>query len=224
MITFTLLVTTTAAGETLILTASEDGTYLWSDASITKSISISSSGSYSVTVIDSFGCKGVSPFVTITLVPRVSGLFPNHERMICIDEPIVLATGKTGIHTWSTGETSASVSVKEPGIYWVEVADGICPIVRDSVLILRDASLFVPNLITPNNDGSNDAVFISDYPGKKSIIIYNRWGEKVFEDADYENNFVPYRFQNQILFFTVKTSNQCGDKETVGWIHIVGTP
>jgi gliding motility-associated-like protein len=43
--------------------------------------------------------------------------------------------------------------------------------------------IFIPNSFTPNNDGLNDLFYIK---GKgigiiKSLMIFNRWGEKVFE-------------------------------------------
>ncbi len=56
-------------------------------------------------------------------------------------------------------------------------------------VICKDANLFMPNTFSPNRDGSND-IF---YPrGKgiervKTLRIFNRWGEVVFE----RNNFQP---------------------------------
>jgi len=42
--------------------------------------------------------------------------------------------------------------------------------------------VYVPNVFTPNGDGSNDVFFVN---GKGitglSVKIYNRWGNKVFE-------------------------------------------
>lgn len=44
------------------------------------------------------------------------------------------------------------------------------------------ASVVVPNIFTPNNDGLND-VFRPTYTDIKTVngIIYNRWGEIVFQ-------------------------------------------
>ena len=44
---------------------------------------------------------------------------------------------------------------------------------------------WVPNIITPNGDGDNDAFVIpclDGYPNNE-IRVYNRWGDLVFEDA-----------------------------------------
>jgi gliding motility-associated-like protein len=45
--------------------------------------------------------------------------------------------------------------------------------------------VFVPNAFTPNGDGQNDVFMVM---GNKldefTMVIYNRWGEKVFESQD----------------------------------------
>jgi gliding motility-associated-like protein len=49
----------------------------------------------------------------------------------------------------------------------------------------------VPNIITPNGDGVNDFFFVSEQLLYEPIhlIVFNRWGGKVFEDTDYENKW-----------------------------------
>jgi len=50
---------------------------------------------------------------------------------------------------------------------------------------------FVPNMITPNNDGSNDVLFIDCAVTSldNEIMIFNRWGDKVFATEQYQNNW-----------------------------------
>ena len=51
-----------------------------------------------------------------------------------------------------------------------------------------DGKLIVPNGFTPNNDGINDTWEIQGlnrlYPTCK-VLIFNQWGEKVFESEGY---------------------------------------
>jgi len=71
-----------------------------------------------------------------------------------------------------------------------------CPDVCDTAALVsvqldvRDCS-FIPNVITPNKDGVNDYFRIpcldSDQFGDNSIVIYNQWGDKVFDAAPYDN-------------------------------------
>ncbi len=47
------------------------------------------------------------------------------------------------------------------------------------------ASVFVPNIFSPNGDGYNDVLFVRGKGiAEMQFIVYNRWGEKVFETAD----------------------------------------
>jgi gliding motility-associated-like protein len=51
--------------------------------------------------------------------------------------------------------------------------------------------LFIPDVFSPNNDGINDIFIIRGldrYPNN-SLIIINRWGNKVFEAAPYTNDW-----------------------------------
>ena len=58
------------------------------------------------------------------------------------------------------------------------------------LVICMNANVFVPNTFSPNGDGSNDVFYIR---GKglervKSLRIFNRWGEVVFEQKDFPVN------------------------------------
>ena len=51
----------------------------------------------------------------------------------------------------------------------------------------------MPNGITPNGDGANDALEIpcledDNFPGNH-IAIFNRWGDKVYEKTNYTNDW-----------------------------------
>jgi gliding motility-associated-like protein len=49
----------------------------------------------------------------------------------------------------------------------------------------------LPEIFTPNNDGSNDYFVIKNldkYPNNK-ILIFNRWGNKVWEEGPYLNDW-----------------------------------
>lgn len=54
-----------------------------------------------------------------------------------------------------------------------------------------DDVLFVPNVLTPNGDGYNDAWFIRNldqFPNNRVTII-NRWGDIVYRATNYRNNW-----------------------------------
>ncbi len=52
-------------------------------------------------------------------------------------------------------------------------------------------SCFIPNVITPNNDGDNDVLFIPcavSYPNNV-LTVYNRWGAQVHAAKNYNNDW-----------------------------------
>lgn len=58
------------------------------------------------------------------------------------------------------------------------------------IVLCKNANVFVPNTFSPNGDGSNDVFYVR---GKgldrvKSLRIFNRWGEVVFEKRDFPVN------------------------------------
>jgi gliding motility-associated-like protein len=54
-----------------------------------------------------------------------------------------------------------------------------------------DTEIIVFELITPNNDGINDFLFIQnvDRAENNTLKIFNRWGVSVYEGRDYDNQF-----------------------------------
>ena len=65
--------------------------------------------------------------------------------------------------------------------------------------------LQIANAITPNNDGVNEFFIIPElkldlaaYPDNK-LIIFNRWGEIVFESAPYANQWNGVNSANEDL-------------------------
>jgi len=58
------------------------------------------------------------------------------------------------------------------------------------VVICKDANVFIPNTFSPNGDGSNDKFYIRGrgLDRVKSIRIFNRWGEVVFEQTNFPVN------------------------------------
>jgi len=60
---------------------------------------------------------------------------------------------------------------------------------RSSDLMLidfADCIIQIPNIITPNGDGLNDQWVIGlDRPQFFDVVIYNRWGQVVYESKDF---------------------------------------
>ncbi len=92
-------------------------------------------------------------------------------------------------YTWSTGETSPSLTVTVPGSYWLMVIDSNGCSGSDTVLAVETDCLkgiHFPNAFTPNGDGRNDVfkAIVGVLPELYLLVVYNRWGEKVFETTN----------------------------------------
>lgn len=55
-----------------------------------------------------------------------------------------------------------------------------------NVIVISDCGeMYVPNAFTPNNDGANDVLYVRGICLQSlTFMIFDRWGEKVFETAD----------------------------------------
>ena len=80
-----------------------------------------------------------------------------------------------------------------------EVSNGLCS-ASDS-LIIEVSGLSIPNGFSPNGDGTNDAFVINGIEnlGKAELYIYNRWGQLIFESADYHNEWNGKNLQGEEL-------------------------
>jgi gliding motility-associated-like protein len=90
---------------------------------------------------------------------------------------------------WNTGETTPSITVNQPGLYYSTVTLEGCSN-SDSVLVANDCYIAVPNVFTPNGDGVNDYFFprqfLTSGATNFSMEIYNRWGQQIFSTTNTE--------------------------------------
>jgi gliding motility-associated-like protein len=100
--------------------------------------------------------------------------------------------GNFDLFQWSTGENSQTITVNSPGVYTVTASNAYCEKSSSFTISPCTLSLFIPNSFTPNGDGLNDYFAISSLNinvlEEFNILIYNRWGQIVFESFD--PNFV----------------------------------
>ncbi len=74
----------------------------------------------------------------------------------------------------------------------VTVAGTDCPVPVSINLNYERGEAEFPGVITPNGDGTNDIFKIFASPGtvtNYTLLIFNRWGQKVFESSDPQENW-----------------------------------
>ncbi|MBJ7882713.1 Ig-like domain-containing protein [Gelidibacter salicanalis] len=99
-------------GASTTLTATGGSTYLWSTGETTSSIKVAPNETtvYEVTVYDSAGNNSDTDEVTITVNPLPS-IDAGSDKTITAGESILLTATGAKIYKWSTGGTSASITV-----------------------------------------------------------------------------------------------------------------
>ena len=139
----------TQCGGTVTLDAQNAGsTYAWSESSTTQTISVSSTGTYSVVVTDGNGCTGMDVInVTINTPPTVN-LGPDQTQ--CGGTVTLDAQNAGSTYAWSESSTTQTISVSSSGTYSVVVTDGNGCTGTDAV----DVTINTPPTVTLNMPGT----------------------------------------------------------------------
>ncbi len=145
----------------------------WNDKQI---IEISVAGDYKITVTNSIGCSvskdiSVKNYDTPTITISVE-----NKNVTIITNPLGNYSYSIDGVNWQTSNTFENL---DNNIYYayVKTNDG-CIITSNAFSIF-----YIPNVITPNNDGINDTWKINGieiYPGSQ-ITVFDRYGTKVFD-------------------------------------------
>jgi gliding motility-associated-like protein len=177
--------------------------WAWSTGANTQTISVNSSGIYSVTVSEEAGhnCDDIDTIrVSLNPIPTLNigtdTLMCSHNSMVLyakdidgyLDNPNYVYT-----YYWLPGqETSRSINIAclPAGMHEFKLAVTGC-VVTDTIRNIETklCEMNIPNVFTPNRDNHNDLFAIDGieaYPNSK-MEIFNRWGKKVFESNNYTN-------------------------------------
>ncbi|MGY2132769.1 LamG-like jellyroll fold domain-containing protein [Hymenobacter sp. HD11105] len=174
------------------LTASASGaqSYRWSNGATTPTISVAQPGTYTVTATFAAGCTSTrSRQVIVRASAPVPAFALGPDTTVCEGTPLLLRApvGNAYTYLWSDGSTGSTLLARQGGTYTVTVRSGCNAQTASRTLI---ANLCVPNIITPNKDGRNDAFVVSSYNvGEWSVAIYNRWGKEIYKTERYLNDW-----------------------------------
>lgn len=162
----------------------------WSTGEDGIQIAVEKSGIYKVTVVSSGGCTATNE-VDLQFKPKPFIHAGDDLVSDCIEGAVLKAEGD-GAAIWTPElnmfdpySLETAVRPTETTMYYLTVDNGECKAI-DSVLVLVECgSVYVPSAFTPNNDGVNDIFKAQGMDlSKFSLLIFNRWGEKIFESSD----------------------------------------
>ena len=199
-------------------------------------------GEYLIQIIDGYECRfdtsykvktydmpdieifHVPPDTVYIENPKVTFFFTNNSS-----DSIPLTTG-----SWSFGDGSKS-NIPSPTHYYLSVGtydtcyfkyttiDGCDSSIRFTIIV-KEIELDIPNVFTPNGDGINDYFEIKKLENYISnvLVIFNRWGKKVYEASNYQNNWDGDRLDDGVYYYVLKCKGYFDDDEFYGSIMILG--
>ncbi len=162
------------------------GDHLWQDGSTGTSFTAMGPGTYWVDVQGT--CTSLSDTVIIVGAPLpVVDLGP--DTAFCSDAMWLLNAYQEGAqYVWQDQSIGPTFSATQAGTYNVVVDLAGC-IATDSVelaVLECETILEMPNVFTPNSDGSND-FFVPVRERNlvsSELRVFNRWGQVVYENKD----------------------------------------
>ncbi|KAA3631078.1 MAG: gliding motility-associated C-terminal domain-containing protein [Bacteroidetes bacterium] len=167
-----------------------------------------SSGNYSLTGVDAFGCE---TSLQLTLAPS-NQLSANLSASVS-GSPVIITLGdsltlnvvtnvspeKIDTIIWfpeslnCPGCSEITVAPTQSTSYSIFVIDesGCTDSDEIQVIVEKDDNIYIPNAFSPNDDGINDIFYIHSAKGVEKVvelIVVDRWGGLVFQNKDFLPN------------------------------------
>ncbi len=113
-------------GGSVTLTSSQGTGNLWSTSESTSAITVTTSGSYTVTYTNANNCSTTSAplVVTVNPLPAAPTISANGPTTFCDGGSVTLTASQSSGINWSTNETTQSITVSSDGTYSVTYTDG----------------------------------------------------------------------------------------------------
>lgn len=175
-------------------------TYAWSNGSTSEDIISLYEGQYSVDITDSNGCV-ISEAYTITdpdslYIVLSSPVNSNGQNIDFfggsngeIDATVYGGTEPYNYSWDGSGSGDEDLFGLSAGEYLLYVQDNNGCLATASIILIQPMDLALPTAFSPNEDGANEIYNIHGieaYPDNV-LMVFNRWGNKVFEQESYNN-------------------------------------
>jgi len=195
-------------GDTLLLDAYFYASYYtWQDSSYQSTFEVTNEGKYFVEVRNICGVASD----TVSYVLDRDNVTLGNDTIICLQEPLLLLANQPSATDWlwQDGSTLPFYEAESTGEYFVFVTTP-CLFIYDSISVeTQDCALYPPNIITPNGDGINDYFTIPNLYQLNynwSLEVYNRWGQQVFYNAFYQNDWKADNLSDGVYFYILRSS------------------
>ncbi len=133
-------------GDSAVLTASGGTSFVWSDNSTSQNLTVTSGGTYTVTVTDANGCISSTSINVTVNPPPPAVISPAGPVLICSNNPATLSasTGPGYTYQWYldgnpiAGATNSTYDASVTGMYSVRVTDALgCTSLSTEVQVMQ---------------------------------------------------------------------------------------
>ncbi|MCB9194728.1 MAG: gliding motility-associated C-terminal domain-containing protein [Flavobacteriales bacterium] len=185
-----------------------DGLTISSDPQDTFTITDAGCQELSVTVTNSFGCSNTSTYSDLICTENypIANFNYNPENP-SVNESLINFNNLSSFasnYNWFFEGVSFSIEENpslnlagfEPGSFEICLtstnnlgcSDSYC----DTIVLLEEFTLFLPNAFTPNQSGLNDLftpVYSGEHPADAELLIFDRWGLLIFSTDNFNTSW-----------------------------------
>ncbi len=204
--------------EVLVLSAgAPDASYSWQDGSMGPEYSVEGAGTY--WVAGTVGTCTASDTIHVQY-EQVSGSQNLHDGQYCIGDPLVVdLSGNPGGFVWWDGYEEPIRILEHSGTYDVQIVGGQCLHFFQFSLefISCDPALEMPNVFSPNGDGTNDLFLPIVARGilRAQLSVYDRWGLLLYTTSDLMRGWSGRGASEGVYFFIVEYTDIQGNDSSV---------
>lgn len=204
-------------GDSVQLTAGGGTQYQWisgtTGSSPVVTVSPNVTTTYSVVVDDASTCAADTVSITVHLVTAPAALF-SYATSAC-ESQVVFANGSSSgfNYLWNFGDNTTDTATNPthefpaPGNYTVQLiinpGSGCADTMEVQVPYIGSESgdVFIPNAFTPNGDMKNEdfRLFGPVECYYKELLIFDRWGELIFQTKHPESVYWDGRVKNRVV-------------------------
>ena len=140
------------------------------------------------------------------------------------DNAFLNATGALS-YIWKSGSKiigtthNVTVSPETKTVYNVFGSDSCFTDTAKVTVEVNPLHFFIPNLITPNNDGKNDHFGITNFGKRWNLEIYNRWGKLVYKKDEYINEWGAENENDGIYYYHILDTKT--NEAYKGWVEVL---
>ncbi|MFT3979660.1 MAG: hypothetical protein QM687_04260 [Ferruginibacter sp.] len=137
-------------GNSITLTSSATSGNIWSNSANTQSITVNTSGIYSVAVSNGTCTSLSSTPVTVQVnpLPAIPTITASGTTTFCEGNNVTLTASPAASYLWSNGATSQNITVGTSGTYSVIVSNGTCASLSSGTITVQANPLPVAPAIT----------------------------------------------------------------------------